>query len=373
MRSRLLLVIGFALVSAGAVAQPVTCGAPAEIGDGWQIATPASMGLDGAVLCALPGVLAQANVHSVLVARRGALVFEQYFTGIDMAWVGRERRATFGPQIKHDLRSITKSVVSLLLGIAIGQKKVSGVDDPVLSFFPGYADLQTPEKHRIRLHHLLTMSSGLAWSATTSHIDAGEGALGTPGDSVRYVLQLPAAAPPGTKYNYSGGDTHLLGAVIAQATGQSLQDFARTALFEPLGIADWEWMTYNNGVLAAASGLRMRPRDLLKLGQLVLAKGAWNGRQVVPAEWIEQSTQPHIDATDFLFYGYQWWLGRVLIEGRELPWIAGFGLGGQRLFIVPALDLTVVITAGRYAGPAQHPIPWEIFRRYVLASVREGG
>ena len=143
-------------------------------------------------------------------------------------------------------------------------------------------------------------------------------------------------------------------------------------MFEPLGITDWQWMTYNNGALAAASGLRMRPRDVLKLGQLVLAKGAWNGRQVVPAEWIEQSTRPQTDAADFLFYGYQWWTGRALVDGRELPWVAGFGLGGQRLFIVPALDLVVVITAGRYASPAQHPIPWEIFRRYVLASVREG-
>jgi CubicO group peptidase (beta-lactamase class C family) len=315
---------------------------------------------------------AQANIHGVLVARRGSLVFEQYFTGRDRAWVARERRTAFGPQVKHDLRSITKSVVSLLLGIAIGQKKIAGVDEPALSFFPDYADLHTPEKQRIHLHHLLTMSSGLGWNENISHSDPGEGPLGAARDSVRYVLALPVAAPPGMKFNYSGGDTHLLGAVIAQATGQRLRDFARAALFEPLGIADWQWMSYDNGAIAAASGLRLRPRDLLKIGQLVLARGTWNGRQVVPPGWIEQSTRPQIDTADSLLYGYQWWLGRALLEGRELQWVAGFGLGGQRLFIAPALDLVVVVTAGLYATPTQHAVPWEIFRRYVLASVREG-
>jgi CubicO group peptidase (beta-lactamase class C family) len=367
----ILAALAIALVSPTARGESISCGAPAEIGDGWPIATPASVGLDSAVLCPMASRFAQANVHGVLVARRGTFVFEQYFSGRDRAWVARERRTDFGPQVKHDLRSITKSVVSLLLGIAIGQKKITSLDQPALSFFPGYGDLKTADKQRIHLHHLLTMSSGLGWNETTSHIDPGESRLGAARDSVRYVLALPVAAPPGTKYNYSGGDTHLLGAVITQATGEKLRDFARAALFEPLGITDWQWMSYDNGALSAASGLRLRPRDLLKIGQLVLGRGAWNGRQVVPADWIEQSTRPQIDATDFL-YGYQWWLGRALLEGRELPWVAGFGLGGQRLFIVPALDLAVVVTAGLYTSPAQHAVPWEIFRRHVLSSIREG-
>src|SRR5262249_28067301 len=134
----ILLAVGLALASAGAAA--ASCGVPAEIGDGWQVATPASASLDDTVLCALPDRFAHANIHSVLVARRGALVFEQYFTGRDTAGVARESRTTFGPQVKHDLRSVTKSVVSLLFGIAAGQQKIANVNEPMLSFFPGYAD-----------------------------------------------------------------------------------------------------------------------------------------------------------------------------------------------------------------------------------------
>ena len=151
-----------------------------------------------------------------------------------------------------------------------------------------------------------------------------------------------------------------------------MQEFARESLFEPLGITDWQWVKYDNGSIAAASGLKLRPRDTLKIGQLVLARGAWSGRQVVPAAWIDASTSSQIEAIDFLFYGYQWWLGRSLVEGREVPWALGLGLGGQRVFVVPALDLVVVITAGLYTSPMQRWVPWEIFRRYVVVAVRDG-
>jgi CubicO group peptidase (beta-lactamase class C family) len=140
---------------------------------------------------------------------------------------------------------------------------------------------------------------------------------------MRYVLSKPIAAPPGTQWNYNGGGVDLLGAMIARQSKQPLDVFAREALFAPLGITDFEWQTYPNGRTSAAAGLRLRPRDATKIGQLMLNKGAWQGAQIVPADWIEQSTRPRFQAIGYFgglfFYGRFWWLGRTLSGEREVP------------------------------------------------------
>jgi len=306
------------------------------------------------------------------------LVFEHYAAGHDERWGTPVGRVEFGPDVKHDLRSVTKSVTSLLVGIAIDRGLIRGVDEPVFGFFPEYADLRTPEKERIRLRHLLTMSSGLAWDEAASYMDSATGApnpansmtsMESARDHYRYVLEQPVVAPPGQTYNYSGGSTELLAAVLRKTTGQSLDEFARVALFEPLGITDIEWARYPNGDPAAAFGLRLRPRDIAKLGQLVLARGVWQGRQIVSASWLDESTSPHIKGQPPFLYGYQWWLGRSSIEGREIRWVAGFGYGGQRLTVVPALDLVVVVTAGLYQNPLFRVVPGRILNQHVLPAV----
>ena len=385
MISRILLATGFSLAVAAAAAllpvrvaaqAPAACGTPAAGADAWAIAAQPSAGLDPKRLCALVDWLdgqRDGNVHGVLVARRGTLVFEHYRTGADERWARPLGEVAFGPNVKHDMRSISKSVVSLLVGIAIDRKLIPGPDAPVFGFFPEYAELRTAEKERILVRHLLSMSAGLAWNETIPYTNPANSEVRMifAADPYRFVLEQPVAAAPGETFNYSGGATALLGRIVEKASGKPLEAFAREALFEPLGIGDLEWVTMPNGAPAAASGLRLRPRDLAKLGHLLLARGQWNGRQVVPAAWIEASTAAHIEAIDFLFYGYQWWLGRSLIERREVAWVAGLGLGGQRLFVVPALDLVVVITAGYYTSPAQRWVPWSIFRHYVVAAIRE--
>jgi CubicO group peptidase (beta-lactamase class C family) len=164
--------------------------------------------------------------------------------------------------------------------------------------------------------------------------------------------------------------TALLGAVVRKTTGQALDQFAREALLGPLGITDFEWIGLTGKPPAAASGARMRPRDMAKPGQVVLAKGQWNGREIVPASWIAESTAPHITGSGIYFYGYQWWLGRTLHDRREIKWIGGMGLGGQRIFVVPEFDLVVVTTAGMYRSPLQGPVPFEILNQYVLRAVK---
>lgn len=351
------------------------CQVPAARDDGWTIAAPETVGLDGVVLCAMVDRLRtwpDANVHSVLVARSGKLVFERYFSGADEIWGRSAGEVKFDATARHDLRSVSKSLTSLLVGLALQRGKIGSVDQPVVAFFPEYADLDTPERRRITLRHLLTMSAGLAWDETIPYSNPANSEVRMifAADGERFALEQPVVAPPGRVYNYSGGATALLGAVVRKTTGQPIDQFAREALLGPLGVTDFEWLGIPGKPPAAASGARMRPRDMLKLGQVVLAKGQWNGREVVPAAWIAESVAPHITGSGVYFYGYQWWLGRSLREGREVQWIAGFGLGGQRIFIVPDLDLVVVTTAGMYRSPLQGLVTMEILNQYALRAVK---
>jgi CubicO group peptidase (beta-lactamase class C family) len=355
---------------------PATCGAPVATEDGWSIATPAESGFDPAALCqwseqriATP----RDNIHALLLVRHGKLVFEQYFTGDDEQWGRPLGQVTYDRTMLHDMRSVSKTVTSLLVGIALAQQQLASLDQSIFDFFPEYPDLRTPDKMRITLRHLLTMAMGLDWDETrTPYSDPNnsERRMNRAVDPYRYVLSEPVVTPPGAKYNYSGGATALLGAVVHKATGQRLDEFARTVLFEPLGITDVDWVQLPNGEPAAASGLRLKPRDVAKIGQLVLAHGLWHGRQIVPRDYLDEATAPQIQGAGVFFYGYQMWVGRSLVHKREIDWAAGVGLGGQRVFVIPSLDLVVVMTAGLYTSPLQGTLILDILNDVVLPAVR---
>jgi CubicO group peptidase (beta-lactamase class C family) len=376
LRALICLLVGLLLAPVRAAAQGPTCDPPLSRDDGWKVAAPETLGLDAATLCALvPRFEAwkAADLHAVLVARHGTLVFEHYFQGADERWGRSLGSVTFGPDVKHDLRSITKSVTSLLLGIAIDRGWVPGIDTPVLTLLPAYADLRSAEMDRITLRHLLTMSAGLKWDENVpySSPDNSEIQMDDASDPYRYVLTRPVETPPGAIWNYSGGGAALISAVLHQATGKTEDVLAKELLFDPLGISDVAWVRYpGNGEPLAASGLAMRPRDLAKLGQLVLNRGMWDGKQVVSAAWIDASITPQIQGPQLYFYGYQWWLGRSLVNGHQVDWAVGYGLGGQRLFILPQLDMVVLVMAGLYRSDMQSLGPLIALNRYVLAAVR---
>jgi CubicO group peptidase (beta-lactamase class C family) len=358
------------------VVPPSDCGTPAALADGWEVAAPGAAGLDPAVLCGIGArfqAWTEANVHSVVVVRHGKLVYERYFSGPDERLGRPLGTVTFDATTKHDLRSITKSVVSLLLGIAIGKGEIAGVEQPVMPLLPEYADLRSPEKDKITLRDLLTMSQGLRWNEDLPYSDPNnnEVQMDDAPDPVRYTLSQPSETPPGQVFNYSGGGAIIISRLLREATGQPIDALASTELFEPLGITDFEWRPIASGEPAAASGLRLRPRDTVKLGQLVLDHGAWHGKQVVPADWIAAAITPQINGPLLWFYGYQFWLGRSLVHGREVEWALGLGYGGQRLFIVPALDLVALVHAGLYHSSMQGAVPLMVLNRYVLAAVRE--
>jgi CubicO group peptidase (beta-lactamase class C family) len=289
----LALAVMFALPAAAQ-----TCDRPPEIGDGWNLAAPAEVGLDGARLCTLDALLEawpKRNIHAVVVARRGKLVFERYFGGLDDRWVLSSGYTQFSPTEKHDIRSISKSVTSLLVGIALGEGKFPSLDSPVIDAFPEYADLRTPEKARITFRHLLMMAHGLVWDETVAWRDPknNERLMMEAKDPYRYTLEQPVALPPGTLFNYSGGASTLLAGALTKVTGRRVDDYAREKLFAPLGITDFEWLDFTgSSEIAAFGGLRLRPRDLAKIGQLLLSDGSWNGRQVLPTGWAAESTRP---------------------------------------------------------------------------------
>jgi CubicO group peptidase (beta-lactamase class C family) len=357
---------------------PGGCGVPVVRDDGWPVASADEDKLiDRDALCRMADRLeaSGANVHAVLVARGGKLVFERYFTGADETFTGLYIRqlgsVAFDTDTLHDMKSASKSVASLALGIALDRGLIRSVNEPIFNFFPELSDLRSPEKDRLLVMHALTMSMGLKWvEATPDHnYDNDEVRMNFAPDPCRYVLALPVTAAAGQEFFYNTGALRLVSAIVRKATGRPLDEFARETLFEPMSITPVEWIRFK-GDADAGGGLRLRPRDMAKIGQLVLTGGRWNDRQVVSKAWIETSTAPKLKATDNQLYGYLWWLGRARLNERKVvSWIGALGRGGQYIRIVPELDLVVAVTAGYYQdySPQAFRVQFGVFQDVLRA------
>lgn len=315
------------------------------------------------------------DLHAVLLVRSGRIVLERYYEGPDESWGRRLGHVTFGPDTLHDLRSVTKSVVGILYGIALDRGLVPPPEARLLESFPGHSDLAgDPLRDQLTIEHALTMTLGMQWNEQSSYIDTtnSEIAMEQAPDRIRFVLERPMAATPGTRWNYNGGAATLLGRLISEGAGKTLAEFAREALFEPIGISTFEWAAGKDGAHSAASGLRLTARDLARIGELVHAKGDWEHRNIVPGRWIEASTRSAISTGDVLEYGRQWFLGEApspAFQGRPQRWIAGFGNGGQRLWVMPSASMTAVIFAGNYNAWDAWISPMRVWREIVVANL----
>lgn len=318
------------------------------------------------------------GLHALLVARHGKIIFEHYQPGEDDSRSdGPLGRVTFGPDVPHDLRSVSKGVVGLLYGIALADGKVPPPEAGLYAQFPEYADLAVqPGRDKLTIAHLLSMTLGLEWDELS--IPYGdplnsEDAMDAAPDRYRYVLSRPIVREPGTQWTYCGGATALLGHLIARGTGQPLLDYARRALFAPMGFGPSAWASDRTGEPYAASGLRLLPRDMLKIGQLVLCNGEWQGRQLVSADWVKRITTSVIRIDAHRDYGYHWYIGAVTAAGKSRPyrWIGGIGWGGQRLFVLPDLDLVVAMNCGNYrrSGREQGRVAFTLLAGVVLPLV----
>ncbi|MBF9128846.1 serine hydrolase [Plantactinospora sp. S1510] len=308
------------------------------------------------------------GLHGVVAVRGGRPLLEYYSAGEDFAWNASLGVVEFGPETLHDIRSVTKSVTALLYGIALGEGLVPPPAEPLLRQFPQYPDLAADsQRARLTVEHALTMSLGVEWREDLPYDSPAnaEIAMELAPDRCRFILERPILEPPGTRWNYCGGATALLGRLITDGTGRSLPQYGQAVLFAPLGIDSSEWMTGADGVASAASGLRLAPRDLARIGELMLAKGAWNGQRIVSADWIHTMLQPRLQTAWGAQYGYQWYIDSL--DSHRL--VAGMGNGGQGLYVLPDLDLTVAITAGNYNDPEQGQTPRTVLERVILPAM----
>lgn len=281
------------------------------------------------------------RVHGLVVMRGGEVVLERYGAGADFRLGEPLGRITFDRETLHDVRSVSKSVVALVYGIALSEGLVPEPGAPLVAQFPEYPDLVAdPARAYITVEHALTMTLGLDWNEDAPYTgpENSEVAMELAPDRHRYVLERPVVEEAGKRRTYCGGATALIGELITRGTGMPVDAYAAERLFRPLGITRHQWVKGGDGVVMAASGLRLRPLDLAAIGRLVLD----GGRDLVPAGWIEEMTRPRVTIEGDFAYGYQWY---VTGDRQRLECI---GNGGQRLVVVPGEDLVVAVTAGDY-------------------------
>jgi CubicO group peptidase (beta-lactamase class C family) len=335
---------------------------PPALNDGWMTGSLEQVGIDrGRIETMTDSIRAhpELNVHAVLIERDGRLVYEEYFAGKDERWGAPLGVVTFTRATKHDLRSVTKSVVSALVGIALNSGSIPSLDQPLLDYFPEFKELQVPERRLVTVRHALMMSAGFEWNEDVPYTDPknDEIVMIRSRDPLRYVLGRPIVVPPGTSWRYNGGLTQVLGTIVQRATKQPLATYARAMLFSPLGIRDFEWLGSLAGVPSAASGLRLRPRDLAKFGSLYLHDGRWNGRDVVPPKWIVESTRRQLTfpKQPARGYGYQWWHACYPTPSGPVEVPTAIGNGQQRVFLLRAHQTVVTVLAGRYNDFSMDP------------------
>jgi CubicO group peptidase (beta-lactamase class C family) len=339
---------------------------------GWPVASASESGLSDARLRSLDGAIRSGEfkkIGSVLIARHGKLAYEGYFDG-DAATL-------------RDTRSATKSITDILIGIAIDDRKLSGVNAKVLALLPEHASkIQNPDprKAAITVEDFLTMSSPLECDDWNDASRGNEERMYLVEDWAQFILDLPIrgrmrlgeqpeAPPYGRYFSYCTGGAFTLSEVLRQATGVRADHYASERLFQFLGITNFEWVYSPMNVPQTGGGLRLTSRDLLKVAQLYLNGGEWHGKRIVSEPWVRSSTEPHAQIDETTEYGYLWWLKSFKSGEKSYPAFFMSGNGGNKVVAIPALDMTVVITSTNYNTHGMHEQTEKILTDYVLAAV----
>ncbi len=391
MTHRRSLALAFAFALALAVAAPSVLSAQSAAGwptKGWKTSTPEVQGLDPAVLKAFDAELgsgAHGYVDGMLVVKNGFVVYEASYTHDYDALFEKEGGAR-GPYNYYDpdwhpyyekgplhtMQSVSKSVTSALIGIAIGQGKIPGVEVKVLPYFARFQTREDPGWAAMTLGDLLTMTSGIEWDeSTVTYTDPKNSCarMEASDDWIQFVVGEPMAATPGERFVYNSGVTMLLAQILLEATGDQADVYAEKHLFGPLGIDSYYWKKTPTGLLDCEGGLYLTTRDLAKIGYLYQHDGIWEGKRGLPEGWVAASTKPAVTAGEesAYQYGYQWWL--LPNDGGKAPYVAAArGYGGQYLLVVPERDLIAVFTGWNiYDQPALNP---KLALHRVLEAVR---
>ncbi|WP_298923253.1 serine hydrolase [uncultured Ramlibacter sp.] len=316
----------------------------------WSTATPESQGLDPGALAGLFDYLATPafNTDSVLVVRHGRIVAEAY-------------AAPFRAGLRHDLRSVTKSVVATLVGTALQEGKLASDQQKVLSFFPQHP-ANGPGQEALTLRHLLDMRAGIQWRETPYDAQSDAVKMWSAPDMAGYILALPVAAP-GESFLYSGAAPHLLSVVLSRSTGANAADYARGGLFKTLGINDFRWIADRQGHSVGESSLFLAPRDMARIGLLHLRRGQWEGKQLLPAGWTEALLNEGAPPPGPPPYRSLWWLDTTV------PFAAALGRHNQAIVLLPKQDMMLVLTS-KTADTTRGPRAGELVRNHLLHAVK---
>ena len=349
-----LLALLLGMVSCGEKATPTTAATAPSYwpSEAWRTSTPEEQGMDSEMLADMLETIEEQDydIDSVVVVRNGYVVVDATVY-------------PFQPGSRHIIYSCTKSVVSALIGIAIDKGYIKGVDQPVLDFFPGRtaANLDA-NKEAMTLEDVLTMSTGLECRDSYLYRWRGLNQMRQSQDWVQFMLDLPMAEEPGTKFEYCNGASFLLSAIIQETTGMTALAFANEHLFGPLGIIDVEWPSSPQGITIGWSDLHLTPYDMAKIGYLYLNEGLWNGEQVVSAEWVRASTREHISAKTLQdSYGYQWWIDDAGIY-------MALGYSGQYIVVVPDKDMVVVFVSD--LEERDFYVPQELLTDFIIPAAK---
>jgi CubicO group peptidase (beta-lactamase class C family) len=323
------------------------------------------------------------EVHSMLIYKNDLLVFEEYFEGHQYKWDAPKHHGDYvswNKDLQHCIHSDTKSIVSLCIGIAIEKGFIKDVNRSIFEYLPNYRHLKTKAKEKITIEHLLTMTSGLKWEewdiplSSISNDQIGiwfweEG-------PINYVLGRELVAEPGTRFNYSGGDIQILVEILRNAAGMKLDEFSGKYLFEPMGITSYDWwLIFPSGEIHGAGGLKLTSRDMMKIGAMMLNKGVWNGNRIISEDWFSNcetsysgNTGIKIPGEDLgeLGYAYTWWTKSIDYKGKLIQWYSANGWGGQKIIIIPDLDMVMVFTGANYTSKVHD---FEIIERFILPSM----
>jgi len=320
---------------------------PESLKDGWEISSPAAEGFSeqgiDEVYRNFYSEALYPTIHSLLIVRNGKLVAEAYCRD-------KRDRDRF-----HSIQSATKSITSLLVGIAIDQGLIDSVNQTIFEFIPEYFD-DDLNKREITLHDVLTMETGLDFDDDKHTVEL----IHWKGSTLEYVLHKNLIFTPGTDWYYGDGNPQLLSGVIQKVSGKTEEEFAKKYLFAPLDITLYQWEKAADGLTFGAVGLWLTPRDMAKIGKLMVQDGMWNGMQVVSSEWIAESTKRQSTNQNYGYYWYPW-------EEENAYYASGHG--GQLIYVVPDQQLTIVITADSYSNSSALSARFDELFKGVLNSI----
>jgi CubicO group peptidase (beta-lactamase class C family) len=359
---------------------------PSDTHDGLQVGSLEKVSMDEDMLSKAAGRIRQGKygeIHSMLIYKEDMLVFEDYYEGHQYQW---EAPGHFGEDIawdrdrQHCIHSDTKSITSLCIGIAIDQGFIESVHQSIFDYLPDYQNLRTPEKEKITIEHVLTMTSGLEWKEWGISLGSIEndqiGIWFWEDGPMNYTLSRDLLAEPGTKFNYSGGDIQVLVEILRNATGMTLDEFSATYLFEPMGIDSYDWwLVFPSGEIQGAGGLKLTPRDMVKIGAMMLNRGVWEESRIVSEEWVSTCMNSYAGNTGIkvpgedlgrLGYAYTWWTKRFTYEGKDHGMYLALGWGGQKIMVFPDMDMVVVFTGANYN---QNVHQFAILERFILPAI----